>query len=64
MSRIGSPEDWSDGEKLRLLADVLDIQDRENGESVHTVQDDLRRIAKRIDDLDYLENVMSKRPCG
>ncbi len=46
------PEDWSDAAKLRLQALYLDKYDLDRGAyDRHTVQDDLRRIADRIEEL-------------
>lgn len=51
---LGNAEDWSDGNKLRLLADYLDQKTKTffPNSSGDTVQFDLRRIADRLDKID------------
>ncbi len=45
------PTDWSDADKLRLLALLFDEADVMRGElDKHEVQDDLRRIANLLDE--------------
>lgn len=53
--KLGNPEDLSDGNKLRLLADVIELRDHKPGQST-SVQDDLRRIAERLDAMDRLDD--------
>jgi hypothetical protein len=43
------PEEWSDGDKLRLLAGLFDQADLLKGNPARDVQNDLRRIAERLD---------------
>lgn len=48
----GEPDDWPDAAKLRLQALVMDKYDLDRGVYDRTgVQDDLRRIADRIEEL-------------
>ena len=50
------PSDWSDSDKLRLIAALFDEADLVRGVTdQHEVQEDLRRIADLIDDDDDLE---------
>lgn len=45
------PSDWSDGDKLRLVAALFDDADIARGVTdQHEVQDDLRRIADFLDE--------------
>ena len=51
LARDGEPSEWSDGDKLRLFAALLDEADLARGvDNMHEVQDDLRRMAGRLDD--------------
>lgn len=47
-----SDEISSDGNKLRLLADWHDARDRQSGNTNVELQQDLRRMAERLDALD------------
>lgn len=47
----GEPDDWSDPAKLRLLASLHESRDIEEGRVETEVQDDLKRIANRIEEL-------------
>lgn len=52
-----SPDAASDSEKLRYLADLFDATDIVTGAPGREVQDDLRRIAVRLDELVELDEV-------
>jgi hypothetical protein len=43
------PGEWSDGDKLRLLAGLFDEADIAKGSKERDVQTDLRRMADRLD---------------
>ena len=46
------PSQWSDGDKLRVLAVLFDDADIKRGVlDRHEVQDDLRRIAVKLDEV-------------
>lgn len=49
---LREPREWSDGEKLRLLAAMFDRADMDRGKTDREVQTDLRRMADRLDALD------------
>lgn len=42
----------TDGDMLRTLARWFDVDDAKKGNTGSEVQDDLRRIAKRLDEMD------------
>lgn len=48
------PSEWSDGDKLRLLAGLFDEADIAKGNAERDVQNDLRRMADRLDIGDIL----------
>ncbi len=51
LANEGEPTQWSDGDKLRVLAILFDEADVMRGElDKHEVQDDLRRIADKLDE--------------
>lgn len=46
------PKDWTiatDAEKLRLIAEWMDVKDAQSGNPNHEVQDDLRRMAREME---------------
>lgn len=51
LANEGEPTQWSDGDKLRVLAILFDDADVMRGVlDRHEVQEDLRRIADKLDE--------------
>ena len=46
----------SDSDKLRIVADYFDKRDESEGNTCHDVQNDLRRIADKLDKLETLSD--------
>ena len=51
LAENNEPSDWSDSDKLRMLAALFDEADIGRGVTdQHEVQDDLRRMADKLDE--------------
>ncbi len=51
LAKNSDPSDWSDGDKLRMLAAFFDEADMARGVTdQHEVQEDLRRMADKLDE--------------
>lgn len=51
------PREWSDADKLRVLAALFDDADIRHGKTGHEVQDDLRRMADLLERRPWMRRV-------